>query len=509
MTFLERLGENALPFLSVGFTTAWQGTVIALIAIAVVSRVRTIDASARGMMWWALIVATTLVPAAVTWPAAKRLAQPPDAVIVLEKRIVTADGEAPPPARFSLPPQHEIQAPTASPALRIPRDVAGMLAIAWMLLAGVLLLRVAVRVLAVVALKRRAPLADARIRELVNGISASCSVEVRVSSEVRAPVLAGYFHPAIILPAEALSLSERTLRHVFLHELAHLRRQDHWITLVLRCVGALGFAFPALRLIATRLELDREIACDEWAIAQGSGSPREYVESLLDVGAMAIADPMPRHAITPAMATQIRHRVERLIHRTGVVTRTPRRVAVGAIVLIVGGGGLAAGVAPPTAFSAPVKTSAAPTDTTAPVTASPEAPRAAPPMSRQQPARQRLPRGDSVGTLVALLASSDADVSANAAFQLSAFRAAALAAVPALIETLRDERVVQRKPGFTSIAWGPDDARDETTPAEEAGKALLYVGRSAHAAVEAAVATLDGAAQRRAQSLARLLKNFD
>jgi beta-lactamase regulating signal transducer with metallopeptidase domain len=110
------------------------------------------------------------------------------------------------------------------------------------------------------------------------------SVTVYESGEVRSPSLCGIRHPAILLPAGLLQeLSAVQCRMILAHELAHLRRWDHWTDLLLRALHVIHWFNPAAYFVFTRCRLERELACDEAVLHAAIPSDRRlYGQVLLD-----------------------------------------------------------------------------------------------------------------------------------------------------------------------------------------------------------------------------------
>ena len=94
------------------------------------------------------------------------------------------------------------------------------------------------------------------------------------------PMLVGIVRPCILLPrALVATLDTAALRDIVAHELAHVRRGDLWVAMLLRAGMAVFWWNPLLHLLHARLALAREMACDaRAAAAQGR---LDYAESLL------------------------------------------------------------------------------------------------------------------------------------------------------------------------------------------------------------------------------------
>jgi beta-lactamase regulating signal transducer with metallopeptidase domain len=119
------------------------------------------------------------------------------------------------------------------------------------------------------------------LRSILMDFNSVRRVKLCVSDQVNAPAAVGFFRPAIVVPAWALTeLSIDELRVTLLHELAHLRRFDDWTNLVQKTVKAMFFFHPAVWWIEGRLALEREMACDDMVLEQ-TANPRAYAASLI------------------------------------------------------------------------------------------------------------------------------------------------------------------------------------------------------------------------------------
>jgi beta-lactamase regulating signal transducer with metallopeptidase domain len=104
---------------------------------------------------------------------------------------------------------------------------------------------------------------------------------IRFSDAIASPMVVGLWRPCILVPqALAAELPQAVLTDILRHEIAHVRRRDLPMTLLQRVLLALYWWSPLLRLIGARLDLAREMACDERA-ARRSGEGRDYARSLL------------------------------------------------------------------------------------------------------------------------------------------------------------------------------------------------------------------------------------
>lgn len=179
------------------------------------------------------------------------------------------------------------------PELEISSAWATDLFIAWTVIASIMLLRLAGSLRHVRRLRRRCGAMDTdrypELAETLREYSSARKVKLLVSDEVRVPTALGFFQPAVVLPAWALSeLSGEELRVVLLHELAHLRRWDDWTNLAQKILKAVFCFHPAVWWIEGRLALEREMACDDLVLEQ-TANPHGYAASLVSLAEKAFA----------------------------------------------------------------------------------------------------------------------------------------------------------------------------------------------------------------------------
>ena len=179
------------------------------------------------------------------------------------------------------------------PELEISSAWATDLFIIWAAIASIMLLRLAGSLRQVWRLRQRCEAMDLEkypeLAETARQCSSARNVKLLVSDELRVPTALGFFQPAVVLPAWALSeLSSEELRVVLLHELAHLRRWDDWTNLAQKLLKAIFFFHPAVWWIESRLALEREMACDDLVLEQ-TANPHGYAASLVSLAEKAFA----------------------------------------------------------------------------------------------------------------------------------------------------------------------------------------------------------------------------
>lgn len=188
----------------------------------------------------------------------------------------------------------------------------------WLVLAVYALVRLTIGLLRLEQLKRDALPLPIDYRDLMpqwlRANKGARDVRLCVSDETDVPVAVGLFDAMILIPRSLLDrLSEPEVDQICLHELAHLRRADDWTNSVQRVINALLGWNPAAQFIGQQLDLEREVACDDWVLSY-VGKVRPYAMCLTK---MAETAAWPRHTIpAPGVFATRKHislRIERLL----------------------------------------------------------------------------------------------------------------------------------------------------------------------------------------------------
>jgi bla regulator protein BlaR1 len=108
-------------------------------------------------------------------------------------------------------------------------------------------------------------------------------VNVYLSDIITSPVTIGWLKPIILLPVAAITqLSTKQVEAVLLHELAHIRRYDYFINLLINFINTVLYFNPFVKLFVKTVEREREKSCDEIVI-QFQYDPHGYAAALLEL----------------------------------------------------------------------------------------------------------------------------------------------------------------------------------------------------------------------------------
>ncbi len=138
--------------------------------------------------------------------------------------------------------------------------------------------------------------------------------------------------PRLLLPAELLGRLDGAQRATLLaHELAHLKRRDHWVRVVELMVLGLYWWFPLVWWARRELREAEEECCDAWVVWALPGSPRAYATALVEtLDFLAGARPvLPPAASGIGQCTLLRRRLTMIMR--GTTPRTLTGVAAAAL----------------------------------------------------------------------------------------------------------------------------------------------------------------------------------
>jgi len=184
-------------------------------------------------------------------------------------------------------------APAAQPPLLLqggdggsanPTNIAVLL---WASGASLVLIRLAIGSLTVRRLARvAAPTSDPAWIDIIDDLKAQLSISrpirLRIAERTIPPMTWGIFSHAVLLPASAAGWTAERRRMVLAHELAHVKRNDGVLQMLLQAVCSLHWFNPLVWYASRRLRIERECACDDRVLQLGADAD-DYADHLLQV----------------------------------------------------------------------------------------------------------------------------------------------------------------------------------------------------------------------------------
>ena len=108
--------------------------------------------------------------------------------------------------------------------------------------------------------------------------------DVRLTTLDCSPFVCGILRPKLVLPRELLAtFDEGELRQVLAHELAHVKRRDLLWGWLSEIAALVYFFHPVAHWVSYRVRLERELACDQLAMAACGRGPAAYAETLVRI----------------------------------------------------------------------------------------------------------------------------------------------------------------------------------------------------------------------------------
>lgn len=132
----------------------------------------------------------------------------------------------------------------------------------------------------------------------------------------------------ILLPEELLaSVSRDGARSLLAHELAHLRRRDHWIRVIELVAIALYWWLPVVWWARRELRKAEEECCDAWVVWALPEKESDYAQALVQAVSLVSRSPaaLPPAASGIGQFGQLKRRISMVMD-----ARTPHRLSTGA-----------------------------------------------------------------------------------------------------------------------------------------------------------------------------------
>ncbi len=271
-------------FQSLGYTvvlSVWSTTLLALCAWTLTKTHRGASPSVRHWVAVAALLAGTVSGAISWWVLAH-----PDGLAAVPIAIAGDAGTAmfqtgsPNGLSHSLP-----SAGTLDTILARTPLWAGWIAVAWVAIVSMLVVRLGLAVASSWWIRLRATPLDSGIvadttRRLAQRLGYPPGVTVVESSQIEYPAATGWRRPSLIVPCGLdITLSPKHLDPVIAHELEHLRAGDQRIAGIQALVEAFLFFSPGARWLSHLAREAREQRCDDVAV-QICGDAKAYATAL-------------------------------------------------------------------------------------------------------------------------------------------------------------------------------------------------------------------------------------
>jgi uncharacterized protein (TIGR03435 family) len=147
------------------------------------------------------------------------------------------------------------------------------------------------------------------------------------------PGVFGMIRPVLLWP-EGLSerLDDLQIEAIMAHEIEHIRRRDNLASALHALVQALFWFHPAVWWMDSKMNEERERACDETVIEK-SAQPEKYAEGILTVCAFCLESPLP--CVAGVSGSDLKERILRIMsNRSGSALTLGRRAVLTAAAVL-------------------------------------------------------------------------------------------------------------------------------------------------------------------------------
>lgn len=162
-----------------------------------------------------------------------------------------------------------------------------------------------------------------RFDRIANRFGLTHPIRLALSTRINTPMVVGWLRPMLLVPVGILTdMDPVGLEALLVHELAHIRRHDYLVNVVQCLVEILLFYHPAVWWISRRVRTERELCCDDVAVAW-CDDPLLYAETLNRL------QELRSETLSPALAAgggDLMFRIKRLIIPSLSPSRVPIRL---------------------------------------------------------------------------------------------------------------------------------------------------------------------------------------
>lgn len=227
-----------------------------------------------------------------------------------------------------------------------------------------------------------------RVATLADRLDLRTNFRLGLSDRISGPALVGHLRPVLLFPIAVINqLSPEEAEVVILHELAHLKRKDHWWNLLQCLLEVVFYYHPVIWWIGARIREEREHCCDDLVLGTGSDQIT-YAKTLLFFAQLR---QQPASALALAgKSGGLLGRIQRFIHQQNIPYQMKSRLFLLPLITLVALLTTAAYAPSTEAETAPTKTTLPLAEDIAPATS--PAPDRLPPAFIDSPA-DSLPRG--------------------------------------------------------------------------------------------------------------------
>ncbi|MCJ7579853.1 MAG: M56 family metallopeptidase [Candidatus Aminicenantes bacterium] len=178
------------------------------------------------------------------------------------------------------------------------------------------------------------PQIETVFNELKSVFSHPIHTKIYESSQIRSPLVLGFFKPFILLPSESVKkMQQNDIRSVLTHELSHIYHRDQMIGILQRIITSLNWWNPLVFTISATLSRAREEISDNHVLLENNS--KEYAECLINLAEDKSF--IKRFSVANAMASShlpLKERVNHILSKERNMETRLKKSTIGTLVLL-------------------------------------------------------------------------------------------------------------------------------------------------------------------------------
>lgn len=152
------------------------------------------------------------------------------------------------------------------------------------------------------------------VKKIASQLDIKKEIRIFLSENITTPLTIGFLKPVILIPIASINhLTTDQLEAILLHELAHIKRYDYLINILLSVVEISLFFNPFTQLLSRHIGKERENSCDDWVL-QFQYNASVYAEALLRIAYLQTS-PSFAMAASGKKKNELLLRVKRMIDK--------------------------------------------------------------------------------------------------------------------------------------------------------------------------------------------------
>jgi len=296
LSVFESLNHIAESWTGLMWAVVWQSTLLVCAVAAIAILLRRSSPVVRYWLWQIVAIKLLLMPfwtLAISMPSFFDIESDTEPIALNESVLPLIPDDASQPRETDAVPALNLIAdalpatPVTPPWYRVITWQSWLLS-TWMVIVLTQIIRVVwLRIRLGQMLKKAVPASEELATLLQNAtklLGLKRVPQVVLTEFDCSPFVCGISRPVIVLPKNlTASLDPKRMQQVLLHELAHVKRLDllwGWIPEFARIIY---FFHPFVHWASYRIRLERELSCDQLAMAHSGQNASEYANTLVQV----------------------------------------------------------------------------------------------------------------------------------------------------------------------------------------------------------------------------------